>query len=94
MAPSDLVVDHPLALAAAAAWREVFGKDPTLGCFPGGTDSRLFQASGRPALGGIGPGALVRAHHPDEYVEIAELTTAVQLYGAIIRRYLSQEAAS
>jgi acetylornithine deacetylase len=94
MAPSDLAVDHPLARAAAAAWRDVLGEEPALGCFPGGTDARLFQASGRPALGGVGPGALVRAHHPDEHVGVDELTTAVALYGAIIRRYLDQEDAS
>jgi acetylornithine deacetylase len=91
MAPSDLDPDHPLARAAARAWRDVLGLEPELACFPGGTDSRLFEASGRPALGGVGPGALVRAHHPDEYVEIAELETAVALYGAIITRYLAPE---
>lgn len=91
MAPSDLDPGHPLARAAAAAWHDVLGTEPELACFPGGTDSRLFQASGRPALGGVGPGALVRAHHPDEFVEIAELETAVALYGAIITRYLAPE---
>lgn len=91
MAPSDLAPDDPLARAAALAWRDVLGVEPVLACFPGGTDARLFAASGRPALGGVGPGALVRAHHPDEYVEIAELETAVALYGAIIDRYLAPE---
>ena len=91
MAPSDLPIDHDLAIAASTAWRDVFGSDPTLACFPGGTDARLFSASGRPALGGVGPGALVRAHHPDEYVEIIELETAVELYAAIIRRYFEEE---
>jgi acetylornithine deacetylase/succinyl-diaminopimelate desuccinylase-like protein len=40
-----------------------------------------------PALAGVGPGALFRAHHPDEYVTLAELDTAVSLYGAIVSRY-------
>ncbi len=91
MAPSDLPVDHPLVSAARAAWMEVLGVEPDVGCFPGGTDSRLFAASGRPALGGVGPGALVRAHHPDEYVDVDELDTAVALYGAMIRTYFALE---
>lgn len=91
MAPSEVDVGHPLARAAAAAWCDVLGTPPEIGCFPGGTDSRLFEASGRPALGGLGPGALVRAHQPDEYVEVDELMTAVAIYRALIGRYFDVE---
>jgi acetylornithine deacetylase/succinyl-diaminopimelate desuccinylase-like protein len=87
MGPSEIDLAHPLVDASRAAWRDVFGRPPELGCFPGGTDARLFTESGMAALAGIGPGALFRAHHPDEYVTLAELDTAVLLYGAIVSRY-------
>jgi acetylornithine deacetylase/succinyl-diaminopimelate desuccinylase-like protein len=69
----------------------VLGQPPSLGCFPGGTDARLFTEYGVPALSGVGPGALVRAHQPDEYVTTGELATATQLYAGIIARYATTE---
>lgn len=91
MGPSEIDIEHPLTQAAAAAWRDVLGSPPELGCFPGGTDARLFTERGIPALSGVGPGALVRAHHPDEYVTKDELATATRLYAAIVARYAIDE---
>jgi acetylornithine deacetylase/succinyl-diaminopimelate desuccinylase-like protein len=91
MAPSEIARDHPLTLSAAAAWQDVLGEAPTLACFPGGTDARLFCEAGFAALSGVGPGALVRAHHPDEFVTINELDTAVRLYAAIVARFAENE---
>ena len=87
MGPSEIDLDHPLTGAASAAWRDVFEAEPVLACFPGGTDARLFTERGFPALSGVGPGALVRAHQPDEYVTIDELQTASHLYAAIVDRW-------
>ena len=91
MAPSDVPADHPLVCAAAAAWRDVHGEAPTLACFPGGTDARLFSDAGHAVLSGVGPGALSRAHHPDEYVTIPELEAAVRLFAAIVARHAATE---
>lgn len=91
MGPSEIDGEHPLTQAAADAWRDVLGADPELGCFPGGTDARLFTERGIPALSGVGPGALVRAHHPDEYVTTQELAIATRLYAAIVARYALNE---
>jgi acetylornithine deacetylase/succinyl-diaminopimelate desuccinylase-like protein len=91
MGPSEIEADHPLTRAAIAAWGDVLGSAPELGCFPGGTDARLFTERGIPVLSGVGPGALVRAHHPDEYVTTDELATATRLYAAIVARYALDE---
>lgn len=84
MGPSEIGVTHPLTGAAIGAWRDVFRGEPRLACFPGGTDARLYTERGLPALSGVGPGALIRAHHPDEYVTFTELRTATHLYAAIV----------
>jgi acetylornithine deacetylase/succinyl-diaminopimelate desuccinylase-like protein len=91
MGPSEIDAGHPLTRAAAAAWSDILGSPPELGCFPGGTDARIFTERGIPALSGVGPGALVRAHHPDEYVTTHELATATRLYAAIVARYAFDE---
>jgi acetylornithine deacetylase/succinyl-diaminopimelate desuccinylase-like protein len=91
MGSSQIEADHPLTRAAVAAWRDTLGREPELACFPGGTDARIFTERGIPALSGVGPGALVRAHHPDEYVTTQELATATQLYAAIVARYALDE---
>jgi acetylornithine deacetylase/succinyl-diaminopimelate desuccinylase-like protein len=91
MGPSDIDGEHPLTRAAVAAWRDILGSPPQLACFPGGTDARLFTERGIPALSGVGPGALVRAHHPDEFVTTQELATATRLYAAIVARYALDE---
>ncbi len=88
MAPSSSPADAPIVAAAARAWRMVFGVDPSLGWFPGGTDARLFEAAEIPTVI-AGPGALVRAHRPDEYVTVDELIGAVDLYAAIAEDFLS-----
>lgn len=91
MAPSEVAGDDPVVVAARRAWADVFGIEPALGCFPGGTDARLYTERGIPALAGVGPGALIRAHHPNEFVTVAELELAVRLYAAIVTRYLDPE---
>jgi acetylornithine deacetylase/succinyl-diaminopimelate desuccinylase-like protein len=88
MGPSEIDLADRLVEASSLAWQDVFGYRPELGCFPGGTDARLFTERGIPTLAGVGPGALFRAHHPDEYVTVSELDAAVALYGAIVARYL------
>jgi succinyl-diaminopimelate desuccinylase len=91
MGASEIDVGHPLTRAAGQAWRDVLGREPILGCFPGGTDARLFTEHGIPALSGVGPGALARAHQPDEYVTTGELETATRLYAGIVAHYATPE---
>jgi len=83
IAPSSVAADSELAAVGRSAWRATFGAEPPLRCFPGGTDAYLLQEAGIPALI-AGPGALRRAHHPDEYVTVEELHDAVRLYTALL----------
>lgn len=90
MSPSGQPDDAPIVASARRAWRVALGAEPALGCFPGGTDARLFETVGIPTVI-AGPGALVRAHQPDEHVTVDELTTAVALYEAIAADFLDLE---
>jgi acetylornithine deacetylase/succinyl-diaminopimelate desuccinylase-like protein len=90
MAPSSVSPDAPIVRAAAEAWRVELGRTPTLGCFPGGTDARLFAAAGVPAVI-AGPGALARAHQPDEFVTVEELLGAARLYATTAVLFIGTE---
>jgi acetylornithine deacetylase/succinyl-diaminopimelate desuccinylase-like protein len=90
MGPSEVEADHPVVTAARTAWQDVFDRSAQIGCFPGGTDARLFTEAGIPALAGVGPGALIRAHHPDEFVTLDELDTAVALYAATVAHFMEE----
>jgi acetylornithine deacetylase/succinyl-diaminopimelate desuccinylase-like protein len=87
MAPSSVRLNDPIVGSARRAWRATHRKEPSLECFPGATDARLFEAAGIPCVI-VGPGALERAHHPDEYVTSRELSSAVNLYEAIAKDFL------
>jgi acetylornithine deacetylase len=87
MSPSAAPLDSKIVRAAEESWREIFRSDPVPGCFPGATDARLFEAAGIPCVV-AGPGALVRAHHADEYVTTDELAVAYSLYLKLATRFL------
>jgi len=74
--------EHPLAQAAAAAFRAVRGGEAEFGAFPAWTDGALLAAyGGIPAIV-LGPGDLALAHSPREAVAVEELTEAARLYAA------------
>lgn len=77
---SAVAEDAAVVRAVRAAWRETLGVNPATGCFPGGTDARALSERGIPTVPGVGPGALARAHAPDEYVTIDSLETAATIY--------------
>jgi acetylornithine deacetylase/succinyl-diaminopimelate desuccinylase-like protein len=80
VSPSRLSDRSPLLPLAKDAWRVVLDRQPRLGCFPGGTDARSLVAVGIDTLPALGPGALARAHKPDEYVDLDELVCAAEMY--------------
>lgn len=79
---STVAEEAPIVRAVRAAWQEALGVDPVTGCFPGGTDARALAERGIPTVPGVGPGALVRAHAPDEYVTVDSLETAATIYAS------------
>lgn len=91
MSPSETRPGCRLVDVADEAWATILSRRPKHACFPGATDARLFQSAGIPSVV-IGPGALVRAHHADEFVTIEELLTAYSLYLEIATRFLGLES--
>ena len=79
--PTLVAPDDPLVGAAWEACRAVLGTDPARAVFPGTTDATWFNAvQGLPTLPALGPGLLRRAHAADEWVSIAAVRQAVELY--------------
>jgi acetylornithine deacetylase len=62
------------------------GFDPAVFSFT--TDLPFLDRWGAPLL--IGPGSVTLAHTADEYVEIAELHEAVDIYSQLARSLMSQ----
>jgi acetylornithine deacetylase/succinyl-diaminopimelate desuccinylase-like protein len=88
---SCVAADELVVRCARESWTEVFLGEPRLGGFPGGTDARVLGDLGIPVLPALGPGALIRAHAADEYVETGELVAAYRLYLGIAIRFLQSD---
>ena len=88
VAPSEIPENDLLVRSAVSAWRTVLGREPRLGCFPAGTDAGSLAEHGIPTIPAIGPGTLLRAHRPDEFVAVSELATAAKLYALTALRFL------
>jgi succinyl-diaminopimelate desuccinylase len=78
--PVSCPADSELALALADAVRAVSGRDTTPRGVPYCTEACIWvPALGIPAVI-CGPGAPGMAHQPDEWVEVAELEMAAEIY--------------
>jgi acetylornithine deacetylase/succinyl-diaminopimelate desuccinylase len=75
-------VDHPLARAAKAACETVKGRPETPGDFPAWTDGALLARFGGIPSVILGPGDLAVAHSPREFVPLAEVAEAANIYAA------------
>jgi acetylornithine deacetylase/succinyl-diaminopimelate desuccinylase-like protein len=77
--------DRLYGLGAVAARRALGGAAPD-SVFPGTTDA-TWLAPVAPTLPALGPGLLSRAHAADEWVSVAALERAVELYVALAEEY-------
>ncbi len=81
--------EEPIVRAAAAAFRDVTGREPAYNGVPGATDGTFLRAwKGIPCLVN-GPGPRHLPHQADEYVEIAELEEAARIYAVTALRFLA-----
>jgi succinyl-diaminopimelate desuccinylase len=87
----DLARTHPFATAALDAVHTAGYKNTEFGGFPAFSEGSFLAARGVPTLPGLGPGALVRAHLPDERVDLAALEASVTIYEAIIQDLLGPD---
>ncbi len=82
--------DSQLAHSAREACRAVLGTAVPDAVFPGTTDATWFsQLQHIPTLPAFGPGLLRRAHAADEWVSIAAVRKAVDLYAALAASFCS-----
>ncbi len=72
--------DAPVAVAFAAAIREVLGRDAAFIASPGTYDQKhVVRIGGINDCIAYGPGRLVTAHRPDEHVVVDELVAATKV---------------
>jgi succinyl-diaminopimelate desuccinylase len=75
--------------AARGAAREVLGRDVPLATMPAFTDGTHWHLAGRACIPALGPGSLLLAHRPNEYVSVDEVIEAARIYALTALRYLS-----
>jgi succinyl-diaminopimelate desuccinylase len=81
--------DEPIVRAAAEAYTDITGRDPVYNGVPGATDGTFLRhLKGIPCLVN-GPGPRHIPHQTDEYVEIAEMFEALQIYVLSTLRFLN-----
>ena len=87
--PSSVDPAHPLVTAAQSAARDVLGRDVPLGTMPAFTDGTHWHLAGSACIPAFGPGTLLVAHRPNEYVAVAEVVEAARIYALTAMRYLN-----
>ncbi len=80
--PLDEATDSWLGHLLAEASHRVLGH-ATFAVAPFGTDGGVFSSQGLPSLI-VGPGSIRQAHTQDEYVDLAQVRRAVDLYETIL----------
>ncbi len=91
--PSISDKNGPVALATAAAIREILGVEPAIVCSPGTYDQKHIDRIGKlKDCIAYGPGVLDLAHQPDEWVGIEDMTAAAKVMSLVARRLLTRTA--
>lgn len=86
--PSSIDPLHPLVVAASSAARDVLGREVPLGTMPAFTDGSHWSQAGMACIPAFGPGSLLQAHQPNEYVAVEDLIVAARIYALTALRFL------
>jgi acetylornithine deacetylase len=78
-ASAEVAPDEPIAVAVRDAYRNVTGTDADVRGVPWGADMRLFTEIGRMPTAIFGAGSVDNVHCPDEFIDIDDLLTAVEI---------------
>jgi acetylornithine deacetylase/succinyl-diaminopimelate desuccinylase-like protein len=89
--PSAIDPGHPLVTAASSAAGSVLGREVPLGVMPAFTDGTHWHLAGIPCIPAFGPGSLLLAHQPNEYVTVEEIVQAARIYALTALRFLSAD---
>jgi len=82
--PFEVVADAPLPETFSRAVRRVTGEAPTLTGMVAWTDAHNFVDHGGSEAVVFGPGDLRNAHHPGEFVSLADIVTCARALTALI----------
>jgi acetylornithine deacetylase/succinyl-diaminopimelate desuccinylase-like protein len=69
----------------------MLGRDVPLGTMPAFTDGTHWHLAGSACIPAFGPGTLLVAHRPNEYVAVEEILQAARIYALTSLRYLGSE---
>jgi succinyl-diaminopimelate desuccinylase len=86
--PADTPTTAAVVQAVADAHRDVTGRPAPFGGVPGTTDGTILWRDGGLETVVYGPGGKWIAHQVDEFVEVAAVTQAADVYLAAARRFL------
>jgi succinyl-diaminopimelate desuccinylase len=86
--PVETDPEEPLVAALAESVGAVTGRSPRIGGVTYATDAAVLGPGFQIPMVVCGPGAPGMAHQPDEYVEIAQLAQAADIYTDLARRLL------
>jgi acetylornithine deacetylase len=86
--PSSIDPTHPLVVAASSAARDVLGHEVPLGTMPAFTDGSHWSQAGMACIPAFGPGSLLYAHRPNEFVVVEDVIIAARIYALTALRYL------
>lgn len=88
--PSSIDPAHPLVAAAHSAACDVLGREVPLGTMPAFTDGTNWHLAGMACVPALGPGSLLQAHRPNEFVTVDEVVAAARIYALTAVRYLAE----
>ncbi len=88
--PLLLSTNGPLAQATGAAIKTALGIEPKFIASPGTFDQKhVVRLAGIQECIGYGPGRLVLAHQPDEFVSIDDLVASTKVMALVTLRLLT-----
>lgn len=90
--PASTDVGDPVVATVGGAHRSVTGTSPVMRGMPYGADMRLLVNEGGVPTVIYGPGDVRRAHAPDEFVPIRDLTTVTEVLALSILRFCGGSA--
>ncbi len=86
--PSSIDPAHPLVMAASSSARDVLGREVPLGTMPAFTDGSHWSNAGMACIPAFGPGSLLYAHRPNEFVVMEDVIMAARIYALTALRFL------
>lgn len=89
--PAETDESHPLVAEAKRCFEQMLGQEPVVDGFEAGTDMRLLSNYyGVPGLM-FGPGDIMMAHAPNEYVEIEKLVDGAKVLTLLIAEWCGHQ---